>query len=137
MEKQNKKRWFSNIALDGVFWLAMGNIGWLLAEFLLFGTARLLVRLFSFGRLAVEDFYDNQSGFNWFGLKRGANGRLWMSADMAKIIAVCFWFLCVAVVGVTLEGLERKEGRRHLTCLLQGSSLDVLCTVVVGFSCTF
>lgn len=104
MEKQSKKRWFSDIALDGAFWLAMGNIGWLLAEFLLYGTARLLVRLLSFGRLAVENFYDNQSGFNWFGLKRGADGRLWMSAGMAKIIAVCFWVLCLAVVGVTVRG---------------------------------
>ncbi|KOF13582.1 hypothetical protein AC244_30560 [Ensifer adhaerens] len=105
MEKQSKKRWFESFALDGAFWLAMDNIGWLVAEFFLYGTARLLVRLFSFGRLVVEDFYDNQSGFNWFGLKRGADGRLLMSAGVAKIIAVCFWALCLAAIGFTVRGI--------------------------------
>ncbi|KSV89762.1 hypothetical protein N184_27095 [Sinorhizobium sp. GL28] len=60
------------------------------------------MRLFSFGRLVVEDFYDNQSGFNWFGLKRGADGRLLMSASFAKIIAACFWVLCFAAIGFTV-----------------------------------
>ena len=68
MKKQGNKRWFESVALDGAFGLAMDNIGWLVAEFFLYGTARLLVRLFSFGRLAVEDFYGTQSGFNWFGV---------------------------------------------------------------------
>ncbi len=71
MEKQGKIRWFESVALDGAFWLAMDNIGWLVAEFFLYGTARLLVRFFSFGRLVVEDFYDNKSGFNWFGVNVG------------------------------------------------------------------
>lgn len=82
MDKQIKKRWFESFALDGAFWLAMDNIGWLVAEFFLYGTT--LVRPFSFGRLVVKDFYDTQSGFNWLGVKRGAGGRLMMSAGAAN-----------------------------------------------------
>ncbi|MBD9647491.1 hypothetical protein JVX98_10395 [Ensifer sp. PDNC004] len=104
MEKQSKKRWFEMLALDSAFWLTMDNIGWLVAEFFLYGTTRLIVRLFSFGRLVIEGFYDNQPGFSRFGLKREAGGRLLMSADAAKIVALCFWALCLAAIGFTVRG---------------------------------
>lgn len=54
MDKQIKKRWFESFALDGAFWLAMDNIGWLVAEFFLYGTT--LCSPFQFRQTCGERF---------------------------------------------------------------------------------
>jgi hypothetical protein len=56
----------------------------------------------SFGRIAVDDFYLEMSGFNWLGLRRLESGRYLMNSDVSKLVAVVFWVLCLlAYVGFT------------------------------------
>ncbi|WP_331374713.1 hypothetical protein [Sinorhizobium chiapasense] len=89
---------------DSAFWLALNNIGVLVFEFFFYGTARVAVPLLSFGKVVVDDFYLEDSGFNWIGLKRREDGRYVMNSDVSKLAAVAFWVLCLAAYAVYTRG---------------------------------
>ncbi|HXV31058.1 MAG TPA: hypothetical protein VD840_12070 [Sinorhizobium sp.] len=86
----------SLFTFDVVFSVITNLTSALVFEFFLYGTARLVMPLLSFGKVVVDDFYLEQSGFNWIGLKRRDNGRYLMNSDVSKLFAVIFWMLCLA-----------------------------------------
>jgi hypothetical protein len=105
LEKKRIKERIGSLTFDTAFWLALDNIGLLVFEFFLYGTARVVVPLLSFGRLVVDDFYLEDKGFNWFGLKRREDGRYLVNSDISKLAAVVFWVLCALAYVVFTRGL--------------------------------
>lgn len=91
-------------ALDVAFSAITNLFELLVVEFFLHGTARIIVPLLSFGRIVVGDFYLEEFGFNWFGLKRREDGRYQMSSDASKVAAVVFWVLCLAAYALYARG---------------------------------
>ncbi|THK37269.1 hypothetical protein EHS39_15725 [Ensifer sp. MPMI2T] len=58
----------------------------------------------SFGSIVGGDFYLEEPGLNWFGLKRREDGRYQMSHDAGRWAAVVFWLLCLAAYAVYARG---------------------------------
>lgn len=61
--------------------------------------------LLSFGKVVVDNFYIEDSGFNWVGLKRREDGRYLMNSDVSKLAAVVFWVLCALAYVSFTRGL--------------------------------
>ncbi|WOS64674.1 hypothetical protein [Sinorhizobium fredii] len=57
------------------------------------------------GKFVVDDFYLEDKGFNWIGLKRREDGRYLMNSDVSKLAAVVFWVLCALAYVVFARGL--------------------------------
>ncbi|HEV7321569.1 MAG TPA: hypothetical protein VGO04_23440 [Ensifer sp.] len=90
------------VALDAVVGIVLNILDIIVLGFLLHRVARLIVPLFSFGRVQVEDVYASGSDFNWLGLKREQDGRLLLNSDMSMVAAALFWVLClIAYLAVT------------------------------------
>jgi hypothetical protein len=90
------------VALDAIAGIVLNILDIIVLGFLLHRVARLIVPLFSFGRVQVEDIYASGTGFNWLGLKRQEDGRLLLNSDMSMVAAALFWVLClIAYLAVT------------------------------------
>lgn len=89
------------VALDAIAGIVLDILD-IIVGFLLHRVARVLVPLFSFGRIKVEDLYAAGTGFNWLGLKRQENGSYLLSSGMGTLLAALFWVLClIAYFAVT------------------------------------
>ena len=90
------------VALDAIAGIVLDILDIIVVGFLLHRVARLIVPLFSFGRVQVEDIYASGTGFNWLGLKRQENGSYLLSSGMGTLLAALFWVLClIAYFAVT------------------------------------
>ncbi|WP_429172425.1 hypothetical protein [Ensifer sp. LBL] len=65
----------------------------------------MIVPLFSFGRVQVENIYASGTGFNWLGLKRQENGSYLLSSGMGTLLAALFWGLCLIAYFAVTRGL--------------------------------
>ncbi len=82
-------------ALDLVASFICNMIDFLVFEFLLHRTARIVVPLFSFGTVKVEEIYTDIDGFNWLGFKRLPSGHLLLNSTMSMLAGAVFWLLCL------------------------------------------
>lgn len=89
-------------ALDAIAGIVLDILDIIVVGFLLHRVARVLVPLFSFGKIQVEDLYAAGTGFNWLGLKHQEDGRYLLSSGMSTLFAALFWVLClVAYLTIT------------------------------------
>jgi len=65
------------------------------AEFGLYWVARLLLPVLSLGRVSVQTLDSRETGFNRFGVKRLAKGRVLVRRRVAALIGCAFWLVAV------------------------------------------
>jgi hypothetical protein len=81
-----------------------GAIGNFIGEVLLYGTARVIVPIVTFGRVRVETGSDDGVvGFGWFGFGRDSDSRLVLSAQLAGFFGLVFWVAVIAGVYLALS----------------------------------
>jgi tetrahydromethanopterin S-methyltransferase subunit E len=82
----------------------VGAIGSFIGDVLLYGTARVIVPLFTFGRVRVETGSDDGVvRFGWLGFGRDSDSHLVLSAYAAGFFGLVFWVAVIAGVYLALS----------------------------------
>lgn len=62
-----------------------------------YGTARVLLPFFSFGKLRAEPLCDWDHEFNWLSCRRTGDGQIEVESTVASWIGLLIYFICLAV----------------------------------------
>lgn len=82
----------------------VGAIGSFLGDVVLYGTARIIVPLFTFGRVRVgTGSEDHVVRFGWLGFGRDSDSRLVFSPYAAGFFGLVFWVAVIAGVYLALS----------------------------------
>ncbi len=65
------------------------------AEIGFYWVARLLLPVLSLGRVSVQTLESRETGFNRFGVKRLAKGRMLIRRRVAALIGCAFWLVAI------------------------------------------
>jgi hypothetical protein len=72
-------------------------IGGFFVDVFLYGTARIVVPLFTFGRVRVEKAADDEAvRFGWLGFGRDSDSRVVLSGMLAGFFGAVFWVAVIA-----------------------------------------
>ncbi|MCB1479738.1 MAG: hypothetical protein KDJ62_12890 [Rhodobiaceae bacterium] len=69
----------------------------IITDFIGHTTAKLVLPLLTFGKLRVAPLASSETGFNWLGCKRQADGTILIASDTAGYIGLIPWILALIV----------------------------------------